>query len=169
MIKQDNFGHSNCSTTYVTNHVLTTFFSPLIASADSCSLFFLSIYLPFFQLHVISCDLSSYGHQQASVGMCMCAWVCICVRGGVRGCALVCVGVCGCAWVCASMRRCAWVCAGMRECALVCVGMRKCERVCAGVCEYGRVCVGMNFQNFFWRIESLHQRTLIRILYEFFK
>ena len=27
---------------------------------------------------------------------------------------------------------------------------------------------GMNFQNFFRRIESLHQRTLIRILYEFF-
>ena len=27
---------------------------------------------------------------------------------------------------------------------------------------------GMNFQNFFWIIESLHQRTLIRIQYEFF-
>ena len=27
---------------------------------------------------------------------------------------------------------------------------------------------GMNFQNIYWRIESLHQRTLIRILYEFF-
>ena len=34
-----------------------------------------------------------------------------------------------------------------------CVG---CERVC-----------GMNFQNFFWRIESLYQRTLIRIQYKF--
>ena len=34
------------------------------------------------------------------------------------------------------------------------------------VCE----CVwGMNSQNIYWRIESLHQRTLIRILYEFFK
>ena len=32
---------------------------------------------------------------------------------------------------------------------------------------YTWVC-GMNFQNFFQRIESLHQRTLIRILYEFF-
>ena len=32
------------------------------------------------------------------------------------------------------------------------------------VCE----CVhGMNSQNIYWRIESLHQRTLIRILYEF--
>ena len=28
---------------------------------------------------------------------------------------------------------------------------------------------GMNFQNFFRRIEFLHQRTLIRILYEFFE
>ena len=26
----------------------------------------------------------------------------------------------------------------------------------------------MNFQNIFWRLESIHQRTLIRILYEFF-
>ena len=42
---------------------------------------------------------------------------------------------------------------GMRGCAQVCVDMHGC---------------GMNFQNFFWRIESLHQRTLIRILYEFF-
>ena len=42
--------------------------------------------------------------------------------------------------------------------------------VCAGVCgcvRCAQVC-GMNFQNFFWRIESLHKRTLIRILYEFF-
>ena len=35
-----------------------------------------------------------------------------------------------------------------------------------GVCMCVYVC-GMNFQNFFRRIESLHQRTLIRILYEF--
>ena len=26
----------------------------------------------------------------------------------------------------------------------------------------------MNFQNIFWRLDSIHQRTLIRILYEFF-
>ena len=33
------------------------------------------------------------------------------------------------------------------------------------VCE----CVhGMNFRNIYWRIESLHQPTLIHILYEFF-
>ena len=37
------------------------------------------------------------------------------------------------------------------------------ERVWAGVHRCGNVC-GMNFQNFFQRIESLHQRTLIRIL-----
>ena len=51
------------------------------------------------------------------------------------------------------MRGCAWVCAGVRGCAQVCMDMHGC---------------GMYFQNFFWRIESLHQRTLIRILYEFF-
>ena len=44
-----------------------------------------------------------------------------------------------------------------RHVARVCVDMHGCAHVC-----------GMNFQNFFWRIESLHQRTLIRILYEFF-
>ena len=53
-------------------------------------------------------------------------------------------------WVCAGLRRCVQVCTG------VCVDMHGCMHVC-----------GMNFQNFFWRIESLHQRTLIRILYEF--
>ena len=37
-------------------------------------------------------------------------------------------------------------------------------RKCAGVCEC--VC-WMNFQNIFWKLESIHQRTLIRILYEF--
>ena len=42
----------------------SSFFSPLTASADSCSFLFLSLYLslylpPFFHLHVISCDLSS--------------------------------------------------------------------------------------------------------------
>ena len=45
--------------------------------------------------------------------------------------------------------------------------VRECARLCAGVRGYARVC-GMNFQNFFRRIESLHQRTLIRFLYEFF-
>ena len=63
----------------------------------------------------------------------------------------------GCVQVYASERRCAQVCAGMQGCARVCVDMHGCGHVC-----------GMNFQNFFWRIESLHQRTLIRILYEFF-
>ena len=39
-------------------------------------------------------------------------------------------------------------------------GVRGWAWVCAGV-------RGMIAQNIFWRIESLHQRTLIRILYEF--
>ena len=50
-------------------------------------------------------------------------------------------GVSGCAWMCMGVCGCAWVC----------------ECVC-----------GMISQNIYWRIESLHQRTLIRILYEFF-
>ena len=52
----------------------------------------------------------------------------------------------------------------------VCVGVGGCAQVCAGVRGYAQVCAyvsGMNFQNFFRRMESLHQRTLIRILYEF--
>ena len=56
----------------------------------------------------------------------------------------------------AGMHRCARGCMGVRGCAGVCVDMHGCTHVC-----------GMNYQNFFLRIESLHQRTLIRILYEF--
>ena len=84
----------------------------------------------------------------------------------------MCASVCRYALVCAGMRKCARVCVGMRECARVCVGMRGCMQVCTGVCVDMHGCThvcGMNFQNFFWRIESLHQRTLIRILYEFFE
>ena len=46
---------------------------------------------------------------------------------------------------------------GVRGCAWMC----GCVWVCKCVC-------GMISQNIYWRIESLHQRTLIRILYEFF-
>ena len=65
-------------------------------------------------------------------------------------------------WVCPGVRGDLWVCAGVHGCGSGQKGG------CAGV--HGRMHVyGMNFQNFFWRIESLHQRTLIRILYEFFQ
>ena len=71
---------------------------------------------------------------------------------GISGCLQVCVGVHGCAGGCVGVHGCGreWVEGG-------CVGVDGCMNVC-----------GMNFQNIFWRIESLHQRTLIRILYEFF-
>ena len=72
----------------------------------------------------------------------------------VRGCLGVCAGVCGCLLVYTSVH----------EYALVCTGVRGCVRKCLGVSEC--VC-GMNFQNTFWRIESLHQRSSICILYEF--
>ena len=73
-------------------------------------------------------------------------------------------GVCGCVQVCTG--GCAWVDAGLCGCG--CMGTGGCVRVWVGADVRGWVHVcGMNFQNFFWRIESLHQRTLIRILYEF--
>ena len=70
---------------------------------------------------------------------------CVRVSAGVRSCVRVCTG--GSAWVWARVIMCGRVCTGVHGCVHVC---------------------GMNFQNFFQRIESLHQRTLIRILYEFF-
>ena len=105
-------------------------------------------------------------------GVCGCVLVCV----GVCGCARVCSGVLGCARVCMVVHRCTqmyihvcgcnWVCAGgwvwyARVCMGVCGSVRKCEGVCKCVCW-------MNFQNIFWRLGSIHQRTLIRILYEFF-
>ena len=50
---------------------------------------------------------------------------------------------------------------GVRGCAWMRMGVCGCAWVCECVC-------GMISQNIYWRIESLHQRTLIRILYEFF-
>ena len=87
------------------------------------------------------------------------------VCAGVRGCAQVCVGVHGCAQVCPGMRKCTYMYMGVCGCEWVGVAVHGCVWKCAGVCEC--VC-WMNFQNIFWRLESIHQRTLIRILYEFF-
>ena len=98
------------------------------------------------------------------MGVCWCVWVC----AGVLGCAQVCSGVRGCAWSCTGARKCTYMYVGVIGCvwyAWVCMGVcgsvRKCEGVCKCVCW-------MNFQNIFWRLDSIHQRTLIRILYEFF-
>ena len=75
-------------------------------------------------------------------------YVCVCVRGYAR----VCVGI----------HRGA-------QCGQVCIGVHWSVQVCVKVCRCLPVCVcGMNSQNIYSRIESLHQRTLIRILYEFF-
>ena len=67
---------------------------------------------------------------------------------------------------------------GVRVCAGVGAGVRRSAPVCSGVCgcegsvqKYLGVCecvCWMNFQNIFWRLESIHQRTLIHIVYEFF-
>ena len=80
----------------------------------------------------------------------------------------VCASVCKCARVCAGVCRSSRVCTGVRKWAQVAqvyTGVCVCVWKCMGVCEC--VC-GMNSQNIYWRIESLQQRTLIRILYEFF-
>ena len=101
----------------------------------------------------------------------VCAGVYGCLRVylGVRRYAQVCGGVPGCVWVCIGVQ---WVGAGVGGSARMCTDVHGCARLCTSVRRFARryACVGgMNFQNFFWRIESLHQRTLIRILYEFFK
>ena len=82
-------------------------------------------------------------------------------------CARVCACVGGYAQVYTGVHGCAWVREGVHGCARVCAGVCGCESVCTGVGGYAWVCVCMNFQKIFWRIESLHQRTLISILYEF--
>ena len=104
-----------------------------------------------------------HGCVQVCAGVCWCVWVC----AGVLGCAQVCLGVRGCAWSCTGARKCTYMYVGVigwvwyaRVCMGVCGSVRKCEGVCKCVCW-------MNFQNIFWRLESIHQRTLIRILYEF--
>ena len=100
------------------------------------------------------------GCPRVCIGLCRCVWVC----AGVGNCVPVCAVLRRCGWVWAGVRQCAWVCMGVLECAMLCAGVQGCVWKCLGVCEC--VC-GMNFQNTYWRIESLDQWTLIRILYEF--
>ena len=120
-------------------------FSPLIASADSCSFFFLSFYLsiylsislsifpPFFDLHVIHLIYQVKGisgHQWGCVRVC--AGVCAGVRGCVRVCTSVhgctgCVRVCmGVQWEGAVVGESMRVCGGVHGCAQVCVIVRGC-------------------------------------------
>ena len=80
------------------------------------------------------------------------------VCADVRKCTYMCVSGCGSKWVGAGVCGCVWY-------AGVCMGMCGSVRKCTGVCK----CVHwMNFQNIFWRLESIHQQTLICILNEFF-
>ena len=98
---------------------------------------------------------------------------CVKVCTGVHRCTQVCTCVCKCTymyvggWV--RVHTCMWVGACVRgwvRHAQVCMGVCGSLRKCVGVCEC--VC-WMNFQNIFWRLESIHQRTLICILYKFFR
>ena len=118
--------------------IKTHIFSPLIASADSCSFFFLSFSVPFFELHVIHLIYQVKGirgHQ----------WVCVgCVRvcAGVPGCGQVCTGVHKCARVYPGVCGYAWVCAGVGESTGVCGGVRDCARVCVDLHRGAHLCVG---------------------------
>ena len=79
-----------------------------------------------------------------------CAQVCagVCVWVGVHGCGQVFTGMYGCSRVCGrGVHRCAWVWEGVGR-----RGVRGCAWVYACVWDEFSV----NFQNFFWRIESLH-------------
>ena len=74
--------------------------------------------------------------------------------------------------MCGGVHECVWVCTGVHECggyAQVCSGVGGSARVCAGVHGYARVCASVwdEFSEFLLE-NSLHQRTLIHILYEFF-
>ena len=82
------------------------------------------------------------------------------VRAYVRGCVLVCASLCGFAKMYVNFCGCAQVCVGVCGCARVCTGVRGCAwSVRMGVGSIFRISSG----------ESLHQRTLIRILYKFFQ
>ena len=84
-------------------HKFKRVFSPLIASADSCSFFFLSSSssYAFFVLGLFICSFISFIKLRAYVGMFKCAWVC----AGVHRCARVCMGVRGCVHVCTGVRK----------------------------------------------------------------
>ena len=117
------------------------FFSPLIASADSCSFFFLSISLSFRHfsiyifIHLIYQVKGISGISGYVWDVCGCVRVCagvprwcaqVCT--GVRRCAQVCTGVCGYAWVFSGWLR---VWKRVHECVQVCTGVRVIVRGCA--------------------------------------
>ena len=93
-------------------NVTRLFFSPLIASANSCSFLFLSsIYLSaFFVLGLFMYNFMWFIKLRAWAGMCE----------GVHRCLQVCLGMHGCVRVCVGEHWCARICFGMHRCALVC-------------------------------------------------
>ena len=111
-------------------------FSPLKPQRTLVPSFHLSIYPPFFDLHVIHLIYQVKGisgHQWVCVG---CVRVCL----GVHGCAWVCAGVYGCLRVYLGVRRYAQVCGGVPGCVWVCIGV---QWVGAGVGGSARMCMGV--------------------------
>ena len=100
-------------------NVTRLFFSPLIASANSCSFFFLSsIYLSaFFVLGLFMYNFTWFIKLMVSAGICG-----------------VCAGMPGCVQVCAFVRRCAQVCAGLML--SLCVGERPGIHGCVHDCSW---------------------------------
>ena len=120
--------------------------------------------------------MGMFGVCGECMGACGCARVCAGRHGyawGMCGYARVSVGVCGC------MREfkgvhgvhgvgvCGQVWPSVHRWAQVCVSVHWYTQVCGSAWVSTSVCV-MNSQNNYWRIESLHLRTFISILYEFF-
>ena len=121
-------------------------FSPLIASADICSFFFLSIYHHLSPLFSNYCNFMWFIKLRASAGMCG-----VCAHGRGCVCVRVCIGVSMCVQVYIHVRGWVWVggCLCARVCA-VCAGVHGCvwkfAEVCGSAWVSVSVCVGWIFR-----------------------
>ena len=120
----------------------SSIFSPLIASADSCSFFFLCS-SAFFVFGIFTCSFMWFIKLRACVG---CVRVCM----GVWGYAQVCMGVRGHVRVCSCEHRCVQMCLSLCSCVQVCARVCGCVHVC--------VCVQREFSEFL-----LENRVLISV------
>ena len=131
---------------YIGTFFVHLIISPLIASADSCSFFFLSsFYLS--AIFPFTCNFIWFVKLRASAGISGYVWGVQGCVGCAWGCAWVCAGECWCVWVwagvwvCASACKCTEVCIGVCGCGKECMGVHRHALVCTGVCGYAQVCV----------------------------
>ena len=119
--------------------LINNIFSRLIASVDSCSIFFLSSFLFFFVLGLLTCSFIWFIKLSVYMwSVCEYAWVCAGVRWYVRVCAGICGGKCRFAWARVGLCRFLQVCACVGRCVCMreCVGVHWCALVCTGVREF---------------------------------